>query len=193
MAANRNTSTELLIAGNDRSWKESFYQADGGIEIAQEILEQNLACISLPGGFEITTFAAPHDQAPNDRSGGSQIDDLAYITPDSLNLWKKILTPIGTIPIPGDDNTSRDIVVPWDYLEGEPHTNIRLAGDIKLTTGAAIQMAAGYEGKGKGISAGGTYLVYDIVSHHLGKNNSEARIGIKYRHIIGTESTDCYY
>ena len=63
---------------------------------------------------------------------------------------------------------------------------------VPVTWLHAIQMAAGYEGKGYSIGGGGTYLVYDIRSQHLGKNNSEVIIGIKYRHIIGTEGS-CYY
>ncbi|MCL7488670.1 MAG: pilus assembly PilX N-terminal domain-containing protein [Desulfobulbaceae bacterium] len=183
IAANRNTSTELLIAGNDRTGKESFYQADGGVEIGAETLEQSLACIK---GFPVATFPEPFNAAPNDRTGGALLDNFIYISPDSLDFWKNF-TPTNK---PSD--TDRDLAFPWNYQGNDPHTNINIAGDTKMTTGAAIQMLAGYEGKGKGISAGGTYLVYDILSQHLGKNNSEAVVYLLYRHIIGQEGS-CYY
>ena len=182
IAANRNTTTELLIAGNERTYKETFYAADSGAEIGQEVLEQNLSCIpgfkEKPGGFD-----APFTHL----NGGALLDNFAYIPPASLDLWRQFDS---VAPLPTDAN--RNLLIPWNYQGNEPHTNITMVGDTRLTTGAAIQMAAGYEGKGKGISAGGTYLIYNIRSRHLGKNNSEAVISIQYRHIIGTEG-DCYY
>ena len=182
IAANRNTSTELLIAGNDRTHKETFHEADGGIEVGQELLEQNLACIP---GFPSHNFDAPYDYLDN----GGLLDDFAYVTPgSSLEFWRNNLED--PLPVPSD--TTRDIYFPWDYQNDDPHTNLKIAGDTKLTTGAAIQMAAGYEGKGKGISAGGTYLAYDIAAQRAGRNSSSAIVKIQYRHVIGTEG-DCYY
>lgn len=200
IAGSRNTSTELLIAGNDRTYKETFYTADGGADIAQEMLEQNLACI--PGFKPKTNFDAKYNAAPYKQkkdaanidiiglNNGGLIDNFVFIAKDSLDLWRSF-SPVNE---PSDDK--RSMFFPWNYDQGAnppaPHTNLTLAGDVKMTTGAAIQMAAGYEGKGKGISAGGTYLIYDMLSRHFGKNNSQVTIGTTYRHIIGTEGT-CYY
>jgi type IV pilus assembly PilX-like protein len=174
IAANKNTSTELGIAGNDRTHKESFYEADGGTELASEVLEQNVACLQ----FE--------DDAGDGRVLlGGTADYNIFVDNDSLGFWRNF-SPAGT---PSD--TSYDFYYPEN--EGgswEPHTNFTVAGNTKLTTGSAIQMAAGYEGRGKGIGVGGAIIVYDITAQHLGKNNSESVIYIQYRHTIGQEG-DC--
>ena len=176
IAANRNTTTELLIAGNDKVYKETFLNADGGAEVAQELLEQNLACIP---GFSST-----------EASGDAILDDFVNVTTNSLDFWLNSLSS----PLPDISYTSRDMYLPWDYAATDGiHTNMNVAGDTRLTTGAAIQMAAGYEGKGKGICAGGTWLLYVIRSQHYGKINSCAIVRIGYRHIIGTEAADCWY
>ncbi len=48
ISATTNTSLELQIAGNERVHKETFYQADGGSELAARLIEESLG---TPGGF----------------------------------------------------------------------------------------------------------------------------------------------
>ncbi len=48
ISATTNTSLELQIAGNDRTHKETFYQADGGSQLAARLVEESLG---TPGGF----------------------------------------------------------------------------------------------------------------------------------------------
>ena len=48
ISATTNTSLELQIAGNDRTHKETFYQADGGSQLAVRLVEESLG---TPGGF----------------------------------------------------------------------------------------------------------------------------------------------
>lgn len=174
IAANRNTSTELGIAGNDRTHKQTFYEADGGTELASELLEQNIACLD---------FAADGGGQGRTVAGSVDAYDL-YVDNDSLGFWRNF-SPVG---MPSD--TARDFFFPAD--DSGPHTNFTAAGSTKLTTGSAIQMAAGYEGRGKGIGVGGATLVYDINAQRLGENNSESTICIQYRHTIGQEG-DCYF
>lgn len=171
IAANRNTTIELQIAGNDRTQKETFYSADGGTELAQELLEQNIACLSF-SSVNVNGFNA----------------DNAYkitVDNDSLGFWRAFA------PVSPPTESDRTFYFP-EYSGDEPHTNFKLGGSTKLTTGAAIQMAAGYEGRGKGIGTGGASLVYDIFSNRIGKNNSESLIYVEYYHILGQEG-DCYF
>lgn len=49
--------------------------------------------------------------------------------------------------------------------------------------GSAIQIAAGYEGLGKGAAHGGTYTTVLIRSHRQGPRNSMAEVDIAWRHI----------
>ena len=51
IAATRNTSIELQIAGNDKLHKETFYAAEADDILGTEVLEQNFAC---PVGFDPT-------------------------------------------------------------------------------------------------------------------------------------------
>ena len=56
-----------------------------------------------------------------------------------------------------------------------------------------IILAAGYLGLGRGMSSGGIHMNYDVRSQHLGQRNSEAIIGIKWRHVVGSEDIECSY
>ncbi len=58
--------------------------------------------------------------------------------------------------------------------------------------GSALQMVAGYEGKGKGAAGGGAYIEYRLHSQHVGLRNSETKIAILWNHMVGQEGT-CNY
>lgn len=181
--AGRDTTTELRIAGNDRTYKETFYGADGGVNFGSELLEQNIACLDAKNGF-----SAKNDFVNSTLNGGALIDGLVYVKPTALDFADKF----APAPIP-NDSTDRMLFYPYNYTGTETHTNINIGGNTKMTTGAAIQMAAGYEGKGKGIGGGGSYLAYDVNAQHLGENGSETVICVKYRHIINTAPGVCSY
>lgn len=154
--------TETNIAAQDVRYKMAFYRADGGTQLAAELLEQNVNCV---GGFTSST-----------------IGDVAVDVPD---FW---LNLSATEP----SDTNRDFHFPSGYGRGAPHTNIAVGGNTALSTGGAIQMAAGYEGKGKGAAAGGAHIAYDIVSGHVGSFNSRAMVRLQWRHVIGQEGP-CLY
>ncbi len=198
IAANRNTTTELQIAGNDRTHKETFYVADGGTEIASEILEQNLACITgfttnpLDGLVQVesdrlnfwrNSWDYWKDEVQGDDGGGNVVDSGTKPTDMTTDEYYRLFYP-------SDDY--RDMFFPHNYTADTPHTNLIAEGVTRLTTGSAIQMAAGYEGKGRGLSSGGAHLFYDIKSQHIGKTNTQSVISVYYRHTIGQEG-DCYY
>ena len=156
------SNTELQIATQDARHKIAFYAADGGTEYGAEIVEQNIAC---PGGFSSST--------------------LGTLEVDNSLLW---LNASASRP----SDASRDIYFPTGYSAGEPHTNLTVGGVTTLAAGGAIQMAAGYEGKGKGAPSGGAHIVYDIFSEHIGRFNSKALVLLQWRHVIGQEGA-CLY
>lgn len=161
--ASISTSTiELQSATQDVRHKIAFYAADGGTEFGAEVLEQNIAC---PGGFSIST--------------------VGDIDVDNTGLWMN-----ASATKPSDAN--RDFYYPSGYSAGEPHTNLTVGGVTTLAAGGAIQMAAGYEGKGKGAPSGGAHILYDIYAEHLGSFNSKALVLLQWRHVIGQEGT-CLY
>ncbi len=162
------STTEVQTATNDVKHKIAFYVAEGGLDVATELLEQNLCC---PAGFS-------EDEADS----GETTIGTTRVT--ELDFWKNF-----TLSDPSD--TDRDIYFPDNYGSG-PHTNIRMAGSTVQGMGSALQMAAGYEGKGKGAAGGGGHIVYDIHTQHLGRNNTIAELMIQWRHVIGQEE-DCKY
>ena len=156
IAATNTSIIEILISGNDKVHKMTFHQADGGTEVGIELVEQN---ISL-AGFDATDLA-----------------NLGDVNATSPNLYLNT-----TSSLPSD--TNRDAYLPKGYTGNEPHTNLTIYGNTGLSTGGAIQMAAGYEGKGKSSAGGGSYVVYDIWSQHIGRVNSEAIILLQWMHVM---------
>jgi Tfp pilus assembly protein PilX len=156
IAATNTSTIEILISGNDKVHKMAFHQADGGTEVGIELVEQN---ISL-AGFDATDLA--------------NLGDVNVTTP---NLYLNLST---NSTMPSDSN--RDAYLPRNY--GGNHTNLTIGGNTGLSTGGAIQMAAGYEGKGKSSAGAGSYVVYDIWSQHIGRVNSEAIILLQWMHVM---------
>ncbi len=134
----------------------AFHQADGGTEVGIELVEQN---ISL-AGFDSTDLA-----------------NIGEVNATNPNLYLNT-----TSSLPSDIN--RDAYLPKNYIVNEPHTNLTIGGNTGLSTGGAIQMAAGYEGKGKSSAGGGSYVVYDIWSQHIGRANSETIILLQWMHVM---------
>ena len=171
IAATMTSSIEVQIAGNDDRHKKALYEADGGTEVGFEVLEQNIAC---PVGF--STF----------NEGVGYLDIGSEVRVYSKDFWLQESEPTGDYP----SNSERDIRI--YSTDTGPHTNITIFGDTQLSTGSAIQMVAGYEGKGKGAGAGGAYMVYRVYSKHMGTANSQAEIMSQWRHLVGQEGA-CNY
>ena len=157
-----NSFTETRIAGHDVRYKVAFYRADGGTELAVELLEQNASCVT---GFTSST--------------------IGTVAVDVSNFWLN-----NTAVSPTD--TTRDLHFPSGYGPNQPHTNVSVGGNTSLSAGGAIQMAAGYEGKGKASAAGGAHIAYDIISSHVGSFNSRGVVRLQWRHVIGQEGP-CIY
>jgi len=158
IAAINTSNIEIKIAGNQKLHEIAFYNADGGTEVAIEIVEQNIAS----AGFD---------------DAGSEDFEIGNITGISLNLY---LNPSSGKP----SDANRDAYLPKNYKENDPHTNLNIGGNPNLSTGSAIQMAGGYEGGGKGAAGGGSFVVYDIWSQYRGDRNSESVIRLQWMHVM---------
>ena len=161
------TSTiETQIDTNDRLYKMAFYEADGGTEVAREMIEQNIACAA---GFQTQPLTI----------GSLVVEDRQFAFSE--------IEPAAAYP----SDAQRDMRFPAD--DTQPHTNIVAFGNTQLSTGSALQMAAGYEGKGKGAGAGGGRIVYNVHSRHENPGrSSSSHIRVLYRHMIGQEG-NCNY
>ena len=159
------SNMEVQIATNDKVHKMAFYAADGGSDLGTELLELNIAC---PAGFLTEPLLIMGT-------------DITVVDAD---FWMQTTAPGAPGTFPSD--TERDVLI--NNAAGT-HTNLSMFGATVLGKGGAIQMAAGYEGKGKGAAGGGTALLYEIHSQHLGLANSESVVAINWRHNIGSEGT----
>lgn len=197
ISATRTTNIELQIAGNEKWSQEAFYKSDGGLEAGIELIEQNLSC---PGGF--TTAPTGFDDA--DASSASSFAIAAVDIFDSLFAWdidkESLAGASGTVDIntiPSD--SIRSVRIPLNpaatsaQKDVDPHTNLATWGVTQYAPGNAIQMGAGYEGKGKGAAGGGGSILFEIYSQHIGKANSEAVVFAGWRHLINPSSEDCEY
>ena len=158
------SNMEVQMATNDKVHKMTFYGADGGSQLGTELLELNIAC-----------------------AGGFANDDLQInnVTVADRDFWMQGDEPVADYP---SDN-EHDIQI--DTGSGT-RTNLSIFGAPGFGIGGAIEMAAGYEGKGKGAAGGGVFLLYEIFSQQVGLANSESVVAIEWRHNIGSEGT-CMY
>lgn len=173
ISASNTATMEIQIAGIDRVRKETFYQADGGAQLAIRLVEESLGTSS---GFTAVD------------ANGVLVDPF---TPNNTVLIVDLTMAEdeGVPALPSD--AARDAAYfPEGYdpaLPNTPHTNINVGGVTSASEGAGLQMVAGYEGKGKGTAGGGGQILYTIYSQHLGKAESEAVVQVDWRHVIGLE------
>ena len=165
------SNIEVQIATNDKVHKMAFYAADGGTEIGTELLELNIACAS---GF-----------------ASDNLPMTANITAVDKDFWMQSEAPRDGLDqvIPHPSATERDVLI---NNAGGTNTNLSIYGETAFGVGGAIEMSAGYEGKGKGAAGGGVSLLYQIFSQHQGLQNAESLVSIEWRHNIGSEGT-CMY
>lgn len=185
------TSTfEKQIAGNDWNAKRTFYRADGGLSQGIELIEQNLACgngFNNGAGVNVLIedqfFVLEQDGNNLRFSGNKALDKDTLIKADR----KCFLNPA--------TEQLFDVVYPADADGNFPSHDVGflyVGSEKKELPGGALQMAAGYEGKGKSSAQGGVAMIMDIYSQYLGPKNSESIISAVWLHTIGNEG-NCKY
>ncbi|MFV0438915.1 MAG: PilX N-terminal domain-containing pilus assembly protein [Desulfopila sp.] len=172
---------ELRVAGNDKVVKQTFYKADGGLQVGIEMVEQNLGC---DNGF-----------SPSGFSGGKRAIDGIDIYDTKFAYAEEIEDIHGASSTTVEDDipsdTIRALSIPDDpanRVDSLPHTNIAVYGTTKPLYGFDQQANAGYGGS----NVLGHYIDMHIHSQQIETNNSTARIILKWKHIIGQEGA-CRY
>jgi Tfp pilus assembly protein PilX len=158
-AAIMTSTAEQEIAANQKQSKMAFYEADGGTEAGIELLEKAI----FQRGFN------------NAREGNINLVNLQFFMNEDI-----------------DDDCPDDLCKPRDSYRDAYYTNIagngtvslKIGGDTQFSTGSAIQMVAGYEGKGKGAARSGSWIMYDVRSRDQNAANSEAVINVRWRHLL---------
>ena len=174
------STTDIKISSNIKQDMTTFYETDAGLEAASEMIEQNLACSK---GFFDTPNGTDGLPAGEEIIGGMfYVKDLkfAYNTRD-------------TAFISAIDSSNADFYYPPNYGDSsEPHTNVKIGGATRFSRGSAIQMAAGYEGLGKGAAGGGASVIFDVYVQRIGLQNTSSTHFMQWVHILGS-SGDCNY
>jgi hypothetical protein len=167
-----NSTVEIKISGNQRNKAVSFNNADVGTGITPEIIEQNLDAVSWESsdpGWVVADAAYLFLSADNDGDGTNDLQIL--VNEDAAGSGKIAFATIastlsGVVAITGDVTTSVDVG--------------KTGG---LAAGNAIQMAAGYEGLGKGAGGGGYHAYYLCESNGSAGNNTTTASELYYRHV----------
>ena len=174
ISATTTTTFELQIAGNDKLYKRAFYAADGATEMGGELIEQNIEERDWDLGDDGNAIDRDH---PLTR-GNVRIEHA--------NPYMNRNIDIDGNPIDGKpENDYRDAVYPQAAWNNSiPQTNIKVAGNTTLSTGSAVQLIAGYEGKGKGAAGGGAWITYDVRAQRRDVSNTNVRIWLGWRHVL---------
>ena len=156
------STTDIKIASNMKTKATTFYEAETSLKAAGEMIEQNMLC--PPYGFGDTPSGT--DSLPTGEEilpGNFYVNNLGFAR---RNLRNEAF-------IPSIDSSDADFYYPADYTgETDPHTNIKVGGVARFAKGSAIQMAAGYEGLGKGAAGKGFTYLFDVYAQRIGDNNS---------------------
>jgi hypothetical protein len=166
---------ESAMSANDALYKQAFFEADGGTNVAGILIEENVSC---PNGFTANTGA------------DALILGNVLVQSTGLKLWAN---PIGSSVRPTDLN--RAAYFYYDAVDGGtslPHTNITVGATTALGQGTSLISNAGYEGAAKNVAGGGANSTYNVFSQHIGNRQSESIVTIRWRHVIGLQG-NCKY
>jgi Tfp pilus assembly protein PilX len=91
------------------------------------------------------------------------------VTVNDSNFWSQVTQPSGNTATVG---------LPVGAV------GLKIWGNSQLSSGGAIQLIAGYEGKGKGSGGGGAYTVHNVRSMSSSVAASGATVEVLWRHLI---------
>lgn len=170
--ATRSAIIDLQIAGNERNYHANFSEADGGSQIAAEVLEQNFSC---PGGFPDGVL----DGTQTTDDGVTPVMGFVVVTESNI--------------VDNTDKASKIINLPRGRSAGDAFTEIGMAGNSSLLAGSSLSIGSGYEGLGRGSGSGGSKYDHGIETTRTGVQGGRTTIEVDWRHIVGLEDSSCIY
>lgn len=187
--ATANTSTELQIAANDKIYKETFYRAEAGLSLGTELLEQNLACATgFQGSGSVLLEGAirVQEQKKNQLAFWANGPLDPNLKPADAGEGQRVIgrTVDADVVFPVQTNSDSAVQAGVGHLY--------IGGQSEPVFGGGLEMAAGYEGRGKGASQGGAVRVYDLYSQYSGPGQSEVILLQGWWHVVGMEGS-CLY
>jgi hypothetical protein len=156
--ATRTGYIEMEMATNDKMHKMTWFATDAGCQMTTELIEKNI----------------------EDRGWGTsalKYGAVDILTGEFYKNTEDLAVPANNCPT----SVSRDIEM---ATIGRSTVYINVYGNTQLSTGNALQIAAGDKGRGKGLAGGGAQIVYDIRARGEGTGGSVARILQRWRHLI---------
>ena len=186
ISATTTTTFELQIATNDKLFKSAFYAADGATEMCGEVIEQNIEERDWDNKITRGNVVVWRMSKKEDGTFVDLADGNLYMNRDDDVIPGTTELVSG---LPADENY--DVIYPrtavdtgsWS-LTGAAHTSLKAVGNTTLSTGSAVQLIAGYEGKGKGAASGGAWITYDVRANRNDVRNTQARILLGWRHVL---------
>ena len=168
IAASSSSTIEFRIAANERLYRIAFYAADGATEAGTVLLER-----SIEG----------RGSTVNHTSG--QAGNVCQVNVSKDDFWTNL-----------EKRTTEDIQIKdlglcnVNLLFWRESAVQERSWGCQPTSGGALPLMAGYEGRGKGAGAGGAFIDYDIGSQSMttagdiGSAGARAKIRVKWRHVI---------
>ncbi len=158
ITAMQSSTLDLNIAINDKFHKMIAYATDGATQMATELTEQNIE----ERGFGV---------GPGIMRQQVVVDTGAfYLNEEDTNC-----------ALNDPSATNRDVMSP---NIGGGTVYLRIYGNTQLSTGSALQIAAGDKGRGKGLAGGGAQITYDIRGLGQGHGASASRVLVRWVHLI---------
>lgn len=196
LSATRLSRVELIVSGNDRIHKETFYAADGGTELGYSLAYQNAICSRTSTGFSENYYGNTVTKIGNnviitDKDFAENTETtVPTIDPTDANRHIAYYPNVVLDPGPPGENYA-------DH-DTEPHTNVLVRGKTGMNYGFGLQMVSGYEGSlGVGAAKGGTSIDYTVGSRHFGARNSQSLVQIQWKANVAilnsATSSDCKY
>jgi len=160
-AITTNSTVEIKISGNQRNKAVSFNNADVGTGISPEIIEQNIDDAGWKSNNSnwVTAEAAYLFLSTDNNNDGTD-DFQILVNEDAAGSGKIAFATIS--------NTLNDAVIIKSKIDSlgktitawATITSIDIGKTGGLAAGNAMQMAAGYEGLGKGAGGGGYHAYF---------------------------------
>ena len=179
-----NSTVEIKISGNQRNKAVSFNNADVGTGITPEIIEQNLDAASWDSGDPGWVAADTAYLFLSTDNNGDSTDDLQILVNEDAAGSSKIAfatissTLNDAVTIRSKIDSLGNTLTAWETI-----TSVDVGKTGGLAAGNAIQMAAGYEGLGKGAGGGGYHAYYLCDSTGNAGNNTTTASELYYRHV----------
>ncbi|MBI4837936.1 MAG: hypothetical protein HY806_02090 [Nitrospirae bacterium] len=156
------STTNVIIAGNQRLKEINFAGADSGAYICAAVIDNTAFYSSVDSNY---SSLVPDSTDFLDEINGGDGGDCPASSPTCTNPAPDIQFTMGS------GSSAITVSIDVDYLYAA------------FSAGSAVEFASGYEGLGKSASGGGASIYYAVTSVGQGSVGSENSVYTVYRYI----------